>query len=486
MKKLITKGNLSFPSLWLFTCLSVLYPVSHFASEFNQCKPFSKSLVNQYDQLTIKQFKLKNGLRIIVIPADDENFFTMRLVYGVGSRDEKNGQSGYAHLVEHLMFKGTELLKDGEYMAQIQQAGGVGNASTDYDRTDYWAQLPLNYLERAIWMEASRMRGLSLNQLNLDNQLAAVKEEKALRLTNQPYLHPVSRFIISEWKDTPYSQLLIGSDEDLNAVNLEKMEQWLAEFYHPANAVIAFTGNIEPSEIKTLVEKYFSDIPSGHKRSAIQPFKLVQKAKEVDLHDSKAPWPVHAFAWQVPGFEDKDSVAIRVVNDILFDREEGLIYQQLVNQKLAFTVLRLDYAFQYLALANAIVVPHSYVSKSKIQSVIDESLEKIKNQGVSQQLLCQVINVRSMKRLAALNSPFSRVSETGNNLLLHNNLYYGRQQLQQLLELTEEDINRILNLYYGSNYLFITVEPDWPTRWLKSILEVLPDSIGRSLEKEVL
>jgi predicted Zn-dependent peptidase len=490
MKNISIKGNLSFSLVML--CIGLCYLIStslHASSntsDLTQCKPFPKSLANQYQHLSLKQFQLENGLRIIVIPADEENFFTMRLVYGVGSRDEKNGQSGYAHLVEHLMFKGTELLKDGEYQAQIQQAGGISNASTDYDKTDYWSQLPLNYLERAIWMEASRMRGLRLNQQSLDNQLQAVKEEKALRLTNQPYLNPVSRFIISEWKNTPYNQLLIGSDADLDAATLEKMESWLAQYSHPANAVIAFTGNLNPNEIKTLVEKYFSDIPTGHKRQPIKPFELVQQAKSVELHDSKAPWPVHAFAWQVPGFEHKDSVAIRLVNDILFDQKQGLIYQKLIDQQLAFTVLRLDYAFQYLTLANAIIIPHSYVSKKKIQNIVEQTLSEIKITGVSKEKLCQVVNLRSKKRLTALNSSFSRIAEISNNLLLHNDVLYGQKQLQQLLNMTPKDVQRILQQYYGTEYLLITVEPDWPTRWLKSILEILPDGVGRSLEKDIL
>ncbi len=465
--------------LWIISSLS-------FASDLNRCEIFPKSLLEQYDKLKIHQYQLENGLRVLVIPNDDENFFTMRLVYGVGSRDEQNGQSGYAHLVEHLMFKGTELLKDGEYLAQIQQAGGLGNASTDYDKTDYWAQLPLNYLSRAIWMEASRMRGLTLNQKNLENQLLAVKEEKALRLTNQPYLNPVSRFILSEWKHTPYRQLLIGSDEDLAAANLEKMELWLGQFYHPSNAVLAFTGKLNPKEVMSLVRKHFSDIPPGKKRAEIQPFTITQKAKSVTLQDSKSPWPIHGFAWQVPGFQHQDSIAIRVVNDILFNREEGVIYQQLVNQQLAFTVLRLDYAFQYIALANAVVVPHSYASAERIQNVVDQTLTQLKQDGVNPQQLCQVVNVRSFNRVSGLNFPFTRVAEFSNNLLLHNDPLYGRKQLQQLLTLTPEQIQTILLRYYSPQYLFITVEPDWPTRWFKSILEVLPDAIGKNLEEGFL
>ncbi len=462
--------------------------VTEAASGFDlgQCKMLPKSIISNYNNLKFHQYQLDNGLRILVIPQHDEHFFTMRLVYGVGGRDEKPGQSGYAHLVEHLMFKGTELLKDGEYMAQVQQAGGISNASTDYDKTDYWAQLPLNYLERAIWMEASRMRGLKLTQTSLDNQLQAVKEEKALRLTNQPYLNPVSRFILSEWENTAYNQLLIGSDEDLTTANLIKMEQWLGQFYHPSNAVLTLTGDLDAEKTFSLVEKYFNDIPTGKSRAQLKPFRVPQQAKSVSLHDSKSPWPIHGFAWQVPGFEDEDSVAIRVANDILFNQEEGIIYQELVHNQLAFTVLRLDYAFQHLALANAIVVPHSYVSSSRIKTIVDESLESLNSNGVSYQQLCQAVNIRGVNRLSALNSPFSRLAELGNNLLLHNDASYGRKQLQQLLNLTPEKIQLVIQRYYTKDYLFITVEPDWPTRWLKSILEFLPDGIGKSIEKDFL
>ena len=452
-----------------------------------QCKLPNSSIFKQIKAIKVHQFVLQNGLRLLVIPDHQSPFFTMRLVYAAGSRDETNGQSGYAHLVEHLMFKGSAHIKDGAFMSAIEFAGGSANASTDYDRTDFWAQLPKNYLQRALWMEADRMQQLVLTKQSIDNQRQAVKEEKALRLTNQPYLNIASHFIIKQWKNTPYGHLLIGSDKDLNQADKQKMESWLAAYYHPSNSVLAITGDVDPDTVFSLVKKYFAHIPAGKKRQEITDRAVVQQKIQQTLYDPMAPWPVHALGWQTPGFAHKDSTAIRVVNDLLFQKPDGILYRELLEkQKLAIAVEHLDYGFQYIALANAIIVPHSYASNSRIKKTLDRALVKLQQRGFSSQQLCRMVKTRITSTVSSYQRPLSLVTLLSDDLIVQNDIFYRVKQMQNLLHFDVSQANKILQHYYSESYLFITIEPGWFTRMIKTLTEWMPDSFGQYFEEKFL
>lgn len=452
-----------------------------------RCELPDASIFQAIKSIKVQHYTLKNGLRLLVIPDHTTPFFTMRLVYAAGSRDETDGQSGYAHLVEHLMFKGSMHLQDGAYMSAIEFAGGSANASTDYDRTDFWAQLPKNYLQRALWMEADRMQKLVLNKKTIDNQRQAVLEEKALRLTNQPYLNVASHFIINQWKNTPYDHLLIGSDKDLNQADKQKMEAWLAEYYHPSNSVLAITGDVDPKTVLTLTKKYFSHIPAGKKRQEISDVAVKQQNVQQQLYDPMAPWTVHALGWQTPGFSHKDSTAIRVVNDLLFQKPDGIIYQELMEkQKLALAVEHLDYGFQHIALANAIIVPHSYSSSSRIKELIDHQLSQLKQRGFSQQQLCRAIKTRLTSTFDSYQRPLSLITLMSDDVIVHDDFFYTLDQMQNLLYFNVVDANKILQQYFSKNYLFVSIEPGWFTRMIKTFSEWMPDSFGQYFEEKFL
>ncbi len=452
-----------------------------------ECELPDIHIFNQIKSITVKQYTLKNGLRLLVIPDHHAPFFTMRLVYAAGSRDEADGQSGYAHLVEHLMFKGSTHIDDGVYMSAIEFAGGRANASTDYDRTDFWAQLPKNYLQRALWMEADRMQQLVLNKKTIDNQRQAVLEEKALRLTNQPYLNVASHFIINQWKNTPYGHLIIGSDKDLSLADKQKMEAWLAEYYHPANSVLAITGDVDPETVFHLVKTYFAHIPPGKKRLEISDRAVPQQKIEQTLYDPMAPWPVHALGWQTPGFAHQDSSAIRIVNDLLFQKPDGIIYRELLeNQQLAMDVDHFDYGFKHIALANAVIVPHSYASSSRIKKILDQALVKIKKQGFKQQQLCRTVKMRLTSTVAAYQNPLSLVTLLSDDLMVHNDKFYHVNEMIKMLHFNVHKANKILRHYYSDNYMFITIEPGWFTRMIKTLTEWMPDSFGQYLEEKFL
>jgi zinc protease len=224
----------------------------------------------------IESSRLPNGLRVVVSEDHSAPVVGVNLWYDVGSRHEPAGQTGFAHLFEHLMFEGSEHVAKTEHMKLIQGNGGSLNATTNPDRTNYFETLPAEHLELALWLEADRMGGLvpALTQETLDNQREVVKNERRQRYDNVPYGDAWLRMLELLYPDGhPYHHATIGSMEDLNAASLETFQAFHQRYYAPNNAVLTVVGDTTPAEVFALAEKYFglidpvADIPpapAGH------------------------------------------------------------------------------------------------------------------------------------------------------------------------------------------------------------------------------
>ena len=220
----------------------------------------------------IETHRLANGLRIVVSPDRDTPVVCVNLWYDVGSRHEPPGQTGFAHLFEHLMFEGSLHVKKTEHMRYVQGNGGSLNATTNPDRTNYFETLPSEHLELALWLEADRMGGLvpALTQETLDNQREVVKNERRQRYENVPYGDAWLRLLPLLYPPGhPYHHATIGSMEDLNAASLETFQKFHQQYYAPNNAVLTVVGDVEPEAVFALTDKYFgtlepvSDIPAA-------------------------------------------------------------------------------------------------------------------------------------------------------------------------------------------------------------------------------
>jgi predicted Zn-dependent peptidase len=217
-------------------------------------------------QIPLEQHRLDNGLRVILSRDPSAAVVAVNLWYAVGSRNERPGRTGFAHLFEHMMFQGSAHVPETAHFAYIEKAGGSLNGSTWLDRTNYFETLPSNYLELALWLESDRMGWLpdALTQEKLDNQRDVVKNERRWRVDNQPYGDWDER--IQELvfpPDHPYHHSLIGSMEDLDAASLEDVEQFFRTYYAPNNAVLTIAGEFQPEAALDLVRRYFGPIPRG-------------------------------------------------------------------------------------------------------------------------------------------------------------------------------------------------------------------------------
>ena len=210
--------------------------------------------------------RLDNGLQVILSPEASVPVVAANLWYRVGSRDERPGRTGFAHLFEHMMFQGSENVPETAHFAQIEKAGGSLNGSTWVDRTNYYETLPANYLELALWLESDRLGWLlgAMTQEKLDNQRDVVKNERRWRVDNQPYGDWDERLQAMLYpEDHPYHHSVIGSMEDLDAASLEDVETFFRTYYRPNNAVLTLCGDLDEDRTLDLVERWFGEIPAG-------------------------------------------------------------------------------------------------------------------------------------------------------------------------------------------------------------------------------
>ncbi|MBD0326798.1 MAG: insulinase family protein [Pyrinomonadaceae bacterium] len=333
MKRLSAK----FAALFVFSFALALLPVraqssgeKKAASNQNQ----SRSNVSQTFQLPrtpIEQFTLKNGLRVILSEDRTVPVVSVAVYYDTGSRNERQGRTGFAHLFEHMMFQGSENVPKAAHFKYISKDGGTMKGTTSSERTNYFETLPANQLPLALWLESDRMRSLKVTQENLDNQRNAVQEEKRLRIDNQPYVPAFLRIDELIFKNPANSHSTIGSMEDLDAATVEDVREFFRIYYAPNNAVLSVVGDFDSKEARSLIEKYFGSIPSQPKPPAVdvsEPTEVAQRQE--NFYDRFAPLPAFILAWKIPPRRTPDFYAISLATALLAEGESSRLYQKLV------------------------------------------------------------------------------------------------------------------------------------------------------------
>lgn len=276
---------------------------------------------------------LDNGLRVIIAEEHSAPVYAIAVSYKVGSRDERKGRTGFAHLFEHMMFKGSENVGPGEHPYAIATRGGSLNGTTNTDRTLYYEVLPKNQLDLGLFLEADRMRSLKVTKENLENQRQAVKEERRLRLDNQPYGAVYEKGEELTYDNFAYQHSVIGSMADLDAASVDDVLDFFKTYYAPNNAVLALAGDLDPKETLAKVKKYFGSIP---RHDPPKPVDLTEPAKNGErrarIDDKLARLPRVDMAYRVPEATSADARAIYVLG-IILNGESGRLYQKLVKEK---------------------------------------------------------------------------------------------------------------------------------------------------------
>ncbi|ACU70197.1 peptidase M16 domain protein [Catenulispora acidiphila DSM 44928] len=287
----------------------------------------------------IHEAELDNGLRVVVSPDPTTPIAAVNLWYDVGSRHERAGKHGFAHLFEHLMFEGSAHVAKGEHFEWVTAAGGAAiNATTSPDRTNYFQVMPSSQLELALWLEADRMGSLALTQETLDNQREVVKNERRQRYDNPPYGRWVEYALELTFPEGhPYHHTTIGSMEELQEAALEDFQDFNAVYYSPNNAVLTVAGDVDVDEVVRLAEKYFGgitrhgDIPPAPDGEL--PALKIGETKRLVVPDDSVPRPMTFFMFRSPDARDEDFAAVEVLATVLGRGRGARLYRKLVTEK---------------------------------------------------------------------------------------------------------------------------------------------------------
>ncbi|MFN2393088.1 MAG: M16 family metallopeptidase [Pyrinomonadaceae bacterium] len=412
--------------------------------------------------LKIEQYTLDNGLRVVLNPDTSVPVVSIAVYYDVGSRNEREGRTGFAHLFEHMMFQGSDNVKKTEHFQYVMKAGGTMNGTTSSERTNYYETLPANQLPLGLWLESDRMRSLAVTEENLDNQRNAVQEEKRLRYDNQPYGQVFDLLIEMVFKNFANAHSVIGSMEDLDASTVEDIKEFFRTYYAPNNAVLVISGAFEPQEAKKLVEKYFASIPAQPKPSEIN----VEEPPEISntyqkYEDKLAPFPAFLIGWKIPPRRTPEYNALYLAGKLLYDGESSRLYQKLVKgdesvvQLFGFTDERRGPSGVAIG-----AIPKPEQDLSKIREAIMNEIRDLAKNGPTAEEMQKLQNQLINGTVRARQSSLSRAQAIAEYALYDGDPMLVNSELDEFLKITPEQIKTAVAQYLNTeNRALLDVVP---------------------------
>ncbi|GIV16206.1 MAG: zinc protease [Armatimonadota bacterium] len=413
---------------------------------------------------------LDNGLRVVLSQDHSVPVVAVVVLYDVGARNEPRGRTGFAHLFEHMMFQGSANVKKGEFYTYVEDNGGVLNGMTSNDFTIYFEVMPSNQLELTLWLEADRMRSLQVNQENLDNQREVVKEEKRLRVDNQPFSYARGILLYElAYDNFANAHSVIGSMEDLDAATLEDVQRFFRTYYAPNNAVLAIAGDFESEQALQWVRKHFGNIPPQEPPQPVdvsEPERAEQK--RFTYTDKLANLPAIAMAWKVPPRHSPERYALALLDRILFAGESARLYQYLVKrQKSALAVSGGLEDRRGPGLFTVFVVFKPDRDFRQIEMSIINQIERIIDSGVKERELERAKNQLRAERfrgvwggLYGLQTPLGRAMELAYHTLFDGDPALINTELQHYMDVTAEEVQLVAKRFLKmDNYTVLYIEP---------------------------
>lgn len=415
---------------------------------------------------------LDNGLRVIVAPDHLAPVVAINLWYNVGSRHEQHGRTGFAHLFEHFMFQGSRHVTKAEHFSIVQSAGGVNNATTYFDRTNYFETLPSHQLELALWLEADRMATLldALDQENLDNQREVVKNEKRQSYDNRPYGSFYEKLMAAVFPvGHPYHHTPIGSMEDLDAATLDDVISFFRAWYAPNNAVLSIAGDVDEEAAHAAAARYFGPIPANPDVQRVEPppieAHIGREVREV-VPDAVPLVRVH-FGFRCPPFGTPEFDALEVISQILAGGKGSRLHRRLVRERR----IAQDVTSFGLPLVGGASFFGGWVTArpesdaETVEAAYLEELERLCREPVSEDELARAGALIEASELGAL----GRVEEVADRLSMYATLF-GRpeminEQLPRYLSVTAEQIQAVAReVFAAENRAVLTYVPAAPAQ----------------------
>ena len=412
--------------------------------------------------LAYERFELPNGLTVLVHTDHSTPTVYVSMWYGVGSKDEPEGKSGFAHLFEHLMFQGSEN-REGEFFSPFTDAGATGmNGTTNEDRTNYYATVPTGALDMALWMESDRMSYLlgAVTQEALDEQRGVVQNEKRQRET-RPYAEMGDKIRAGIYPvDHPYRHSIIGSMEDLDAASLDDVHTWFNTYYGASNVILVLAGDISIEDAKEKVSHYFSSAPAG--TPLTYPKKWVPDLKEnreEQMYDQVGQTRISR-VWAIPGMNDKDTSLMYLVNDSLVGNKNSPLRKKIVDELQLATSIR-GYAYGRVMSGeyNLTIDLRPGVSPEQVMPIVDEVIAEYLVQGPDAQIVENAKLGVKMYTLGALETGAQIGRLLAEGELFSDDPLFINKELEWLNAATAEELRQVADRWLTRGYYQLTVEP---------------------------
>jgi zinc protease len=400
-------------------------------------------------KLQFTDTKLKNGLRVIISEDHSAPVFAIAVNYNVGSRDERKGRTGFAHLFEHMMFKGSENVGALEHPQLIYSNGGSMNGTTNKDRTLYFEILPANQLDLALFLEADRMRSLEITQANLDNQRNAVQEERRLGVDNQPYGKTFEVRDELAYENFAYEHSVIGSMADLSAATVDDVAAFFKTYYAPNNAVVSIVGDVDAKVALEKARKYFESIPSQPAPPQVDMTEPPQKEeRRATLEDNLARLARVDMVYKIPPSAHADYDALQVLSTILSSGRASRFYENIVRQKqLSPGVSAFPGENRGPGLFTVVGTVTQGKAVADLESAIDAEIERVKSAPIETWEMEKARNNARTQLVANLGSSLGRAITLGEDALFYDQPGRINTTADRIAKVTPDDVQRVARQY---------------------------------------
>ena len=404
---------------------------------------------------------LPNGLQVVLLEDHSTPIVHLAMWYHVGSKDEPPGRTGFAHLFEHLMFKGSRNVRPDAHPSWITSIGGESNAETDEDTTMYWETVPANYLPLVLWLEADRMASLDVSEEKLRTEIEVVKEERRMKVENQPF-GQLSEIIFDRAFTThPYKHPTIGSLRDLEAASLAQVRDFHATYYVPNNATAVLVGDFETKQALELVEKYLGRVPRGKPVPRNIPEEPPHTMEMRATLTQPWPLPVVVVSYHITRDGHPDAYPLHILAKILSDGDSSRLHRTLVYQKqaalAAFGEAKL---IEHPNLFYAVAIVQQGQDPAVVQRALQAEIDKIKTDGVTAQELERAKRQFARDYIMSRDTVRQKAIHLGHAVVIHDDITTADHEFDLFQNVTQDDVQRVARTYFTpESRMVLTIMP---------------------------
>src|SRR3954464_7271050 len=405
---------------------------------------------------------LPNGMNVVLLEDHSTPIVHLQMWYHVGSKNERPGHTGFAHFFEHMMFKGSKNVEPEGHPSYISSVGGQSNAYTNEDATVFWETVPARYLPLVLWLEGDRLASLRIDEKAFKNEREVVKEERRMRIENQPYGRLQEIISDQAFQVHPYKHPVIGSMKDLDAASVDDVREFFQTYYVPNNATAVLVGDFDSKEALALVTQYLGRVPASDKPVPRDiPKEPVQTKERRATITEEWPLPAVVVAHHITFDGNPDSYPLHIASKVLSDGQSSRIYRKLVYEK--------GIALAAFGGGNIIEDPNLFFAVALVQpghtteeapTALIAELDRLRNEPITAAELQQAKNQFARDYILGRESNQNKAETLGHAVVIHNDIKTADGEFDIFQNLTAADVQRVAKSYFTpENRLVLTIMP---------------------------